>query len=253
MKKHCKICCKKCDKCDKILLKYNWPIDIIIEGMCEKCSKLCQTCGKHTPVNKSFYKNKKRIYCEKCFRTKFEPNDKNYKYTPLTIKDDRGCLLLRWKKTHEKTNCTICCKEHMKAINLKYNFCKKCRKVNNKSSSNHDLSDINTKYINMMLNGKIISQISEKKKVCLQCYSPIWIKVSNLMEDFKYLCEHCAPQDNTKKYKFDKKKQRWVIYREIKICTGCKKSKWFFNNNTDEHGCKEINKESTCKKCLKNT
>lgn len=244
--KKCDTCCHVCKRCDKILINNNWPIDIIINDVCEKCSRLCTNCEKYTSVNKAIYDDSKEIFCEKCFCEKFKPFDENYKFTPVCKKENLGRLLLRWKKTHVCIICSDsnCNKQFWKYINSKNDLCNKCSKKQNKKETSIDPSNGDLKYSQKGIDGEIKWVLTHKRKKCFNCYSSIWLKLENLTNQDKYLCDSCKPNSSTKRYKYNKENQNWIVYRMLIKCGKCEKEKWTFININNAKNVKY------CKKCI---
>lgn len=243
--KICKICCKKCKRCDKVLLKNNWPIDVIIGDLCNKCFHLCKKCGKYVPNHKAFYKENSGRLCGSCFTEKYHPSNNSkddFKYTMLNKKEDYGKLFLGWRKTHQNKICESCLKEYWKPMNTKVNNCKKCR-ITSKNEKKLDPSSATISYA-LSKKGKEGKWIVEsKKKICLNCYSPLWIKKENLDSHF-YHCKDCPPKEDKQKLKYSKNKQRWIPYREKITCKRCQLEKWIFTKSKSDNGyctkCKKI-------------
>jgi len=221
---YCGDCCQKCKSCEKILVKNNWPFDIIINNNCEKCSRLCVICSKYCLGKKAIIKEEK-LYCENCLEEQFYPTETNVKFKIHCKLNDDHRLFLKWKKTSEHINCSSCNKKYWKSINKKELICKKCI---NKPKNKVELTE----------NETLIKMLK-----CFSCYSNIIINNKNLKYQTKILCSNCKPDYDNKKYKYDKGTQSWIIYREKIDCYKCNKSKWMFT--------KEL-KDNICKKCLKN-
>jgi len=166
----------------------------------------------------------------------------------IYIKNDNGIEFMKWIKTHEIINCDCCEKEYKKSVNSIINKCKKCDKNKDKNkdkkikNNNLDPSNENEKYIisKIIENNKIIKKwvISEKRKICNKCCSLIWININNTIDinnnaKHEYLCQFCKPDTEDIKYKYDKKKQSWIISRMLKKCIQCNKNRWFNNSNNN--------------------
>jgi len=236
----CNVCTVKCKKCEKILLKDNWPEDIIKNGKCNKCFHLCKLCNKYASGKKSIIKNNNR-YCLNCFNKNFIPkdHDKKYKYKIITKKgvdsELDSLIFLNWRKIKKSIICESCNENFWKPVNFNNEKCNKCTRK--KTEKLEDPSDDYKKYILSEKDKKKWVLIEEKKK-CIQCFSSIWIKQENLKSKHFY-CRNCSPQDERKKCKYDDKSQRWIPYRILINCHNCKNDKWIFSQ-----------KEKTlCKQC----
>lgn len=250
IKNYCDTCCKKCQRCDKILIKNNWPIDIIIDNMCEKCNHVCILCNKYLPFNKIIYKktkNKKSPYCTNCFSLKFL-KEKKYQCTPITRKESYGNLFLNWKKIKKLANC-ICCGEsgwiNMRYENSNYK-CKKCIKKNNKNSNNKNNKNKSVKlgsikeektkkYI--FKNHNSVDQwvkIEEQKK-CNNCLTTMWISLQNIKKannkETGFLCKNCSPNTKRQKFIYDDALQQWKQTKKLISCSICHKEKWIIDFN----------------------
>ncbi len=232
---NCNKCCNKCSRCKKIQLINNWPEDVIINGMCDKCFHLCTVCDKYILNGNAYYKSEKakKRFCMDCFTEKFCPKQEKVKHICIAKKMDHGNVFMRWKKTHEFINCDHCDKNFWNYIGFKTKKCKNCKKTNEKKITNPDPSTENKKYIGIKKNNKIEWVLDTQKNKCFNCYSAIWIKKKNISKGNQYFCNKCNPGTNiiNKKLKYNKDKQTWEPYRVLKMCKKCKKNKWFFTKN----------------------
>lgn len=236
--KICKECCEECERCEKRMLKNNWPIDIIVHGLCDKCNHLCYKCEKYIEHEKAIYKEEKEKYCQQCFEDKYMPIVSKGKeeelYVAVVQKQEEGQEFIRWKKTHEGAICEICGEEYLKNVRQRVNKCNKCnRKKGQRRMKNP--SDANNRY---KQDEKGEWKKAEKRKKCIRCYNSIWMRVENVeTEDNKYYCPHCSPSVEDEKYKYDKKKQRWVMYKKRIECKKCGVKKWLLGKNMREEIC----------------
>jgi len=231
--KTCNICSINCKRCKKKILKNNWPEDIIVNGKCNKCSKLCIKCEKNIPAQKVIYKEEDR-YCYDCFDKENRPIENEIKYSYITKKCENGKRFIGWKKTHQKKKCDKCKRIYWQFMNNKKTTCKRCIQ---RKTSIQDPSDNENKYI--LIKEKWI--LDEKKFICNKCFNTVWTKRKNIIGNRKtYRCSNCNPGTDYKKYKYDKKNQKWLLYKQRKECTTCDVKKWLF---TKEKG--------HCKKCIK--
>ena len=235
MKKFCSHCCIKCTRCEKLLILNNWPLDIITKGKCEKCIHLCTECDRYLDDSKAFIKDDFR-YCEKCITKKFcLKNTKNVKYTIQHANSTNGKLFLGCDKIAEKIKCAKCDKNFWSYLsNTSYTTCSKCRKGNQIP----DPSNNNKKYVKNSVGNWALE--AENKK-CLYCFCSIWIKKQNLRKNNNYRCANCLPKRTDIKAKYNKEKQRWIIYRAKIRCKKCKTIKWVYAKDR---------KKGICSKCL---
>lgn len=185
----CEYCCHKCTRCDKLMLKNNWPEDIIINNKCEKCDHICHNCNKYTQYSKLYYKDIDTKYCYDCFTNKFYPKDNLSKYSIVSKKKEHGNLFFRWNKTHEHINCDKCQKTYWKHTKFKQTICNKCKKntntITNNPSNNFKI------YSEMTINNKQLWKLSKERKKCFLCYSSIWMDINNLKKGNQYYCNNC--------------------------------------------------------------
>lgn len=246
----CSVCCIQCKMCNKIIVKNNWPLDIIINDMCDKCSHLCYICNVYLDYNKLYHchtDTEMKNYCIQCYGTKYKPVDENYKYNMKIKKTMYSNAVIGWKKVKRKGTCSQCVEVCYYDLNLEqtntlkcmdcYRNVKKKENVNKKSETCKNPNSAEDKYA--LKDGEWI-MISKKKK-CIKCLSNVWIKINNLRTDEIYRCSNkfCSPEDDKKKCKYDKDQQCWIPYRIIKECVKCKENKWMFVSNVEE----------LCKKC----
>lgn len=223
----CIKCCVKCKRCEKKLLLDDWPETIISKnGLCEKCTHLCKFCNKYLDDKKAIIRFTKKgtpiRYCEDCLRNKREPKDNNYQYDIL-VKDDN--VHVGWKKIMKAISCENCNKKIWVKYKSDQSKCNKCMGWGKKKDKLVNPSNDNKKY-------KLVNnswKLGEVKGKCKKCLLPFWIKKDNV----KYgklmrLCQNCNPSNDTKKYKYDKKKQIWIFYRERVACDKCQNVKWIF-------------------------
>lgn len=229
----CKTCCQLCKRCDKLLLKNNWPIDIIRYSLCDKCFHLCKTCEKYISEDKTFYKKENTRYCKTCFENKFLPKDNKHKYALVTKKEETGKLFINWKKTHKLTLCS-CDKSFFSSLRRKNELCPKCKKTNNNKPK--DPSDNNKQY--MLKSNEYI--LKQERKICRSCYTSVWININNI-NNFTN-CDNCNPSNNNIKYKYNKTKQLWIGYRFRIKCKSCLIYKWMYNKDDICNKCKKMYK-----------
>ena len=234
----CKKCCHGCKRCKKVMLKNNWPEDIIKFGKCNKCNHLCHKCEKYVMLNKLHYKKNSIKFCESCFREKYQPKDIGSKYTIVSKDEEDGNLFMRWKKTHEYILCDSCDKMYWKYIGFSDNICKSCKC--NKIVKTNDPSTKTDKYKEYKINNEVVWRIESKRKKCFNCYDNLWINIDNLVDGNQYYCSKCPPNIPNQKLKYNKDKQLWIPYRINIKCSKCLTNKWIFSSNTNE---------TTCKKC----
>ena len=188
----CEYCCHKCNRCSKVMLKNNWPEDIIINKKCEKCNHICHDCGKDIQYNKLYYKDIDSKYCNNCFINKFYPKDKlkQSKYSIVSKEEEYGNIFFRWNKTHENVECDNCNKKYWKHIKFKHYTCNKCKKVNTFSKTKDPSTNFEM-YNEIIINDKQIWKLSKRRKKCFICYSLLWIDISYIKKGHQYYCNKC--------------------------------------------------------------
>lgn len=236
----CDVCCTQCKRCEKKMLLDDWPETIICKGgLCEKCIYLCKFCNKYIDDNRAFFrftkKGTKIRYCESCLREKREPKNTKYQYDIL-IKDDN--IHTGWKKSQQIIKCDKCKKKIWIKYRSNQTRCGRCSGKKKVTDKLVDPSNNNKRY--KLSDDKWI--LTEVKSKCPKCLSGYWVKKENA-KDKKCinLCSNCNPSDDTKRYKYDKKKQIWIFYREKTGCQLCNNVKWMFidQDNPDIRICKK--------------
>lgn len=239
----CKTCTHSCTRCSKIMIQDNWPIDIIKDGKCDKCYHLCTDCGKYVKDGEEVYHSSrgKKRYCDNCYILRFLPKDGDFKYNLKTIKEKNRNTFARWAKTYKNICCETCEKNFWQPINKKGNKCLKCAKgkkvkkeepVNNPSNKNNHYEMIDNKWTKV-----------RERQLCKRCLTSLWIDIENITKEL-YHCPRCRPTDDKKKYKYNKDKQQWIVYREQVNCKTCDKDKWIFTKDKTNGHCKQCSLKS---------
>ena len=211
----CNKCSIKCKKCDKVLIKNNWPEDKIYNGKCGKCFRECFKCKRSVMDHKCIYKHTKR-YCEKCFElSNLSCDDKIYE--KITTPGKYGKKFCGWKLKKKKISCDSCDKLYWVRASVNNLKCKKCNNIRrDKTQEDNAIEPDNFKSI----------------VACIKCNSIInqrsLIKCKH--------CEFCNPTTKNKKFKFVKDKHKWQCYSELKKCKCCNIAKW---NDPKYENCKK--------------